>query len=146
MKLISHRGNTQGRIPEKENTMPYLIEAMNKGYEIEIDVWYNNDAWYLGHDSPQHLFPFPFLKDTRVWVHCKNLAALEKLQSYKDINYFWHQTDLVTLTSHGYIWAYPGNRPIKNSIAVMPEINNDDVTKCIGICSDIIENYKYLRR
>ena len=59
-----------------------------------------------------------------------------------DIHCFWHQEDDATLTSKGYIWAYPGKQPIKNSIAVMPEIYSDDVSKCIGICSDYIINYK----
>jgi hypothetical protein len=40
------------------------------------------------------------------------------------------------------VWAYPGKQPIKGSIAVMPEIHNDDLSKCVGICSDYIENYK----
>ena len=59
-----------------------------------------------------------------------------------NIHYFWHQNDDITLTSKGYIWAYPGKQPIKNSIAVLPEIHNDDISNCIGICSDIIEAYK----
>jgi hypothetical protein len=40
------------------------------------------------------------------------------------------------------IWAYPGKQPIERSIAVMPEIFNDNVSTCIGVCSDYIENYK----
>ena len=28
----------------------------------------------------------------------------------KSLNYFWHQTDDFTLTSHGYIWTYPGKK------------------------------------
>jgi hypothetical protein len=39
------------------------------------------------------------------------------------------------------IWAYPGKQPIKGSIAVMPEIYNDDLSACAGICSDYIKNY-----
>ena len=31
---------------------------------------------------------------------------------------------------------------LKNSIAVLPEINNDDVSQCSGICSDYIKDYK----
>jgi hypothetical protein len=54
---------------------------------------------------------------------------------------FWHENDTVTLTSTNMIWAHPGKQPISESIAVMPEINNDDTTKCIGICSDYIKNY-----
>lgn len=57
-------------------------------------------------------------------------------------NYFWHETDTVTLTSKGFPWAYPNRQPIKGSIAVMPELNNDDVTECYGVCSDVIEQYK----
>ena len=57
-------------------------------------------------------------------------------------NYFWHQEDTVTLTSRGHIWVYPGKQPIKNSIAVMPELFNDDTQYCLGICSDYIEKYK----
>ena len=46
------------------------------------------------------------------------------------------------MTSKGYLWAYPGKQPIKRSIAVMPEINNDDISECIGVCSDVIQKYK----
>ena len=48
----------------------------------------------------------------------------------------------MTLTSNGWMWVYPGKQPIKGSIAVMPEIYNDDVSECAGVCSDYIEKYK----
>ena len=57
-------------------------------------------------------------------------------------NYFWHEEDTLTLTSKKYLWVYPSKQPIKNSIAVMPELNDDDISECIGICSDYIENYE----
>jgi hypothetical protein len=57
-------------------------------------------------------------------------------------NYFWHEEDTVTLTSRGAIWAYPGKQPIKGSIAVMPEIYDDNLNDCIGICSDNVKKYK----
>ena len=56
--------------------------------------------------------------------------------------YFYHQTDDVTMTSDGILWVYPGKQPIQYSVAVLPETNKDDVSKCYGICSDIIETYK----
>ena len=40
------------------------------------------------------------------------------------------------------MWVYPGRQPIKNSIAVLPEMFNDDIKDCIGICSDYIKKYK----
>jgi hypothetical protein len=61
------------------------------------------------------------------------------LNSY---HYFWHEGDTLTLTSMNVVWAYPGKQPIKGSIAVMPEINNDNLDDCIGICSDYINDYK----
>jgi hypothetical protein len=67
---------------------------------------------------------------------------MELMQDHKKLNYFWHDKDDMTLTSHGYAWVYPGKQPVKNSIAVLPEINNEKTDGCIGVCSDIIESYK----
>ena len=57
------------------------------------------------------------------------------------LNYFWHEQDTLTLTSKNYMWVYPGKQPITGSIAVMPEIHNDDISKCLGVCSDFIKRY-----
>jgi hypothetical protein len=57
-------------------------------------------------------------------------------------NWFWHDVDDMTLTSKGFIWVYPGKQPINNSIAVIPELYEDNISKCIGICSDYIEDYE----
>ncbi len=67
---------------------------------------------------------------------------MEYFNATSIFNYFWHETDTVTLTSKSYIWAYPGKQPITNSIAVLPEIYNDNIENCVGVCSDIIEFYK----
>lgn len=149
MILISHRGNINGRIEDSENNPTYIDVALNLGYEVEIDVWFFNDELWLGHDEPQYRISQNWLEERSedLWVHCKNIEAIEYFSDEKtgfgiDINYFWHQTDDVTLTSFGYIWAYPGKQPIKNSIAVMPEVKNDDIKNCIGICSDYIYKYK----
>jgi hypothetical protein len=55
-----------------------------------------------------------------VWWHCKNFAALDKLQG-SNLNYFWHQEDDHTLTSKGFIWTYPGKEIGINNVIVMPE-------------------------
>jgi len=59
-----------------------------------------------------------------------------------NLNYFFHNTDDVTITSAGYLWVYPGKQPVVNSVAVLPELNDDDVSKAFAICSDFIHNYK----
>ena len=43
MILISHRGNLEGKQPEQENNPLYIYNALNKGYEVEIDVWYKDN-------------------------------------------------------------------------------------------------------
>jgi hypothetical protein len=145
MKLISHRGNINGIIESLENTPSYIDFAISKGYDVEIDIWYKNRILYLGHDNPEYNIDLKWLKNriTKLWVHCKNKEAINFFYKNKyEFNYFWHETDTITLTSQNYIWAYPGKQPIKNSIAVTPEINNDILSECIGICSDFIDNYK----
>lgn len=149
---IAHRGNTTGKFESRENEPTYIDRAISKGYDVEIDVWYINTdyhGWqlFLGHDNPDYGINLSWLiqRKDKLWIHCKNIEALEYFNNNKiisDLHYFWHETDTVTLTSKGYIWAYPGKQPIKNSIAVMPEIYNDNVSACKGVCSDKIEQYK----
>ena len=145
MILISHRGNINGKMESWENEPTYLDLAISKEYDIEVDVWYVDGVLYLGHDKPQYGVDFRWFRDriTKLWVHCKNIEAVLFFKTCQcEFNYFWHETDTITLTSNGHIWAYPGKQPIKNSIAVMPEINNDNTIDCLGICSDYIEKYQ----
>lgn len=146
MILISHRGNLDSIKPNHENQPYYIQAAIDAGYQVEIDIWKNHSGLHLGHDSPQYPIDIDWLEDksSNLWIHCKNIAALEFLSS-KKLHYFWHQTDTVTLTSQGHIWAYPSNQPIVNSIAVLPELHNEtNLSQCYGICSDNITKYKYL--
>ena len=143
MIFISHRGNINGVNKKFENNPTYIQLAINKGFNVEIDVWYK-DAFFLGHDKPQFKVSQKYLENKKFWCHAKNLEALEKLQKIKT-KYFWHQDDDYTLTSNGYIWTYPGKKLSKKSICVLPELNKKKFTKSIsGICSDFIEKYKKL--
>jgi hypothetical protein len=141
MILISHRGNINGRNIEKENHPDYIDETIKLGYDVEIDIWFINGKFWLGHDKPQYKIDHTFLMNKKLWCHAKNLEALLEMKNYI-IHYFWHENDTVTLTSEGYIWAHPGKQPIKNSIAVMPEVYDDNINYCVGICSDYIQKYK----
>ena len=143
MILISHRGNLMGRIPNNENHPNYIDEAINAGFDVEIDMWWVDGRVYLGHDEPTYEVDNEWLVDRvdKLWIHCKNVELLNWIRS-TILHYFWHEEDTLTLTSKQYMWVYPGKQPIIGSIAVMPEINNDKINKCIGICSDYITNYK----
>ncbi len=54
MILISHRGNITGANPSRENSPDYIQEALEADYNVEIDVWYKDKKWNLGHDEPQY--------------------------------------------------------------------------------------------
>ena len=145
MILISHRGNIDGKKPHLENSPSYIDEAIELGYDVEVDLWLVNDKFYLGHDEPQYEIDFKWIedRDDRLWVHCKNTESVIELYKMDEgVNFFWHQEDLLTITSAGYLWVYPGNQPLDNTISVLPELYNEDVSKCIGICSDYIIKYK----
>jgi hypothetical protein len=144
MILISHRGNTNGKLESYENEPNYIDKAISDGFNVEVDVWMVEGQLFLGHDEPQYGVTQQWLNDRHysLWLHCKNIEAMEWFNSFDGFNYFWHENDVMTLTSNGWMWVYPGKQPIKGSIAVMPEIYNDDVSECEGVCSDYIINYK----
>lgn len=142
MVTISHRGNINGPNVDMENSPAYVIEALREGYDVEIDVWYLNKKWYLGHDDPQYEIKIDFLKNEKFWCHAKNMDALFEMSKHPDIHYFWHQNDDVTLTSKGYLWTFPGKKLCDRSVSVLPEIDYNDLEKCYGICSDFIESFR----
>jgi hypothetical protein len=140
---ISHRGNINGKNPHLENNPSYIDEAIDLGYDVEIDLWFIDGRTYLGHDGPQYEVDDEWFanRENKLWVHCKNTDSLNWIRN-TILHYFWHEEDTLTLTSKQYMWVYPGKQPIIGSVAVMPERSNDDVSKCIGICSDVIKQYK----
>ena len=147
MILISHRGNINGKDESKENKPSYIVDAIRKGYNVEVDFWYDNGKFVLGHDEPQYSIPIDFIENyyRYLWIHCKNHDALSKLVEIDKggvyFNYFWHDTDDVIITSKGYMWANPGTY-IEGSIAVMPEYKKDEIEGRLGVCSDFIINYE----
>lgn len=142
MLLISHRGNISGKQPEKENTPEYINRALRMGYYCEVDVHGKDGALYLGHDQGDILTDDIFLKRTGIVAHAKNVDALAQMLS-KGIHCFYHQEDDYTITSKGWIWAYPGKPAVAHGpcIAVLPEWNNTDTQDFVGICSDFIDQY-----
>lgn len=148
MKLIAHRGNINGPNKEHENKPEYLINALNEGYYIELDLWYVDNNLYLGHDEPQYKIKYSFLLENKdkMYVHCKNIQALHYiLCKNDDIECFFHDLDECVLTSKGNIWTFPGKLLTDKSICVMPERvkdNNYNLNNCIGICTDYVSKYR----
>lgn len=144
MILIAHRGNVSGRNEWDENNPDYIESALYNGYDVEVDVRLIDGLFYLGHDEPQYEIKLDWLFEhsNKLWIHCKDIESMVFFNQLRDdkLNYFWHEEDKVTLTSKGYIWAYPAEKFPMNSIGVMPEQLNSDISLCVGICSDNLKN------
>lgn len=143
MIYIAHRGLVDGPDTEKENHPEQIQFALNQGFDCEIDLRVIADKLMLGHDNPQYHVGQSFLYKPGLWIHCKNYPALIWCSRQGRLNYFWHDTDAYTLTSLGFIWAYPGQPTGKGyTVQVMPEIS-DPTLKNIewsnyAVCSDYI--------
>jgi len=79
----------------------------------------------------------------KAWMHLKNLGAVQEMKSIeyygsckrssetmpsyisRNINYFWHQDDDLTITNHGHIWVHPKVETIPmHSAWVVPEVKS----------------------
>ncbi len=137
MIYISHRGNLNGKIPGKENSPEYIIEALEKGFDVEIDVRYIDGEYWTGHKKPQYKLGKHILQNGKLWCHAKDINTMFRMIA-DNIHCFFHIDEKVVLTSRGYLWTYPGEQLTPASIAVLP----DERTNGIGICSDRIEVIK----
>lgn len=148
MLLIAHRGNTEGREPNFENNPDYVDKAIKQGFSVEIDLRTVGKKVFLGHDAPQYQISEQWLRDRSnwLWVHCKDQVAMMRGMEF-NLNYFWHENDAYTMTSKGYVWAYPGKNPCTElTIMVMPEqydllgrIHSGNISpKPFGVCSDYV--------
>lgn len=146
MRYIAHRGLFEGPDKDLENHPNQIKRALDLDYECEVDLWVVNSELWLGHDEPQYLIDEQFLNHIGLWIHAKNLAALRWLRN-TSLNYFWHENDKFTLTSHKMIWTNPGNELTGISVMVMPEHVDQSLesainSQCYAICSDYIQHIK----
>lgn len=162
--IIAHRANLNGPDPKTENTVEAIKACQMYGIDVELDVWYINGRYYLGHDAPNvefDLLNFEW-QQKRIWqgsdeprikafFHAKTIETLHELLSLQidmyDHDCFIHDKDEATLTLNRNIWTYPGKRLYnRRSIAVMPEYQpyeyRNYVTKrfldntIYGVCTD----------
>lgn len=144
MKVIAHRGNLLGPNKETENTIEAIDDCVGRGYDVEIDVYVSQGKIWIGHDTHKHEISLDYLlgKTDKLWVHAKNILAVELLTK-TDLNWFWHDRDLMTITSKGIIWCHYAF--IKDGITILhtareidhlkPKVNGllPDIG---GICTD----------
>jgi hypothetical protein len=150
MILIAHRGNFEGANKETENTYAQVRKAWKEGFDVEVDVWWKEGQFYLGHDAPKHLLaldvicPADVLTDLGIWCHAKTPETLNQLLRI-GAHCFYLAGDECTLTSKSYIWTSPDGELTPNSVAVMPEYSSwtgAELWGIAGICSDNLVDLK----
>lgn len=149
MKIICHRGCTNGPNQKSENDPKIIDKCIDLGFEAEVDLRIESNTFFLGHDFAQYEISYGWLLDRadKIWIHCKDDMSFQYLNNIKsDLNYFWHHSDKFTLTSKGFIWAFPNPKIYKEAINVLPELNiKDDESLCLarplGICTDYPNRY-----
>lgn len=153
MRIIAHRALLDGPNSELQNHPVQVSRALGFGFDVEIDLWRVDNTWMLGHDIPQHNVNDDFINQGRLWIHCKNMEAFHWFRDRGgDHQFFWHENDLVTLTSKLIMWTYFGKPETKHRMAVcvMPEVTYpwDDVVDMAragdwyGMCTDYPERLR----
>ena len=140
MRIISHRGNIDGPIPEKENLPHYIDSAILLGFDVEIDVWWDQGV-YLGHDGPEHKVSEEWLLDRRdrLWLHCKNLLAADQLSGR--FQCFCSESDPFCFMTYGYLWVNDVTMPLTRN-CVVPLLGLKDIHNypfkdaAYAICTD----------
>lgn len=143
--IISHRGNINGKTSE-ENSVNYIRKALEHQFidSVEIDVWFYNNSWWLGHDKPTYEINFDFIFHPRLLIHTKNLEAFSKLTK-ESIHYFWHQDDEYTLTSFSIPIVHPKAKSIPDAIIMDHDLSifsKQDYLNSYAICTDNVIELK----
>ena len=145
--IIAHRCNLEGK-SDHENTLSGLIDCINQGFSVEIDVRYIGGKYYLGHDLPQEeisVYLMSSLSD-RLFIHCKNIEALQHLRAYEQLNIFGHSEDEFVITSKGDVFCSVGTVH-EHTICVMPELSKRSILIDNMInCSHVLTDYAYRYR
>lgn len=147
MIIIAHRGNTEGPNPKRENEPFYIDNALDKGFAVEIDVWYVDKTIYLGHDKPTHVVEPDWLANRRsnLVIHQKNIDC-SLCPALSATNRFTHDKDSFAMTSFNIGWTVKKELLNENSIWVINEKkeNVNNVT-LLGICTDYANYYRTLQ-
>lgn len=143
MRIIAHRGLIDGPNKSIENRPKTIENALGADFDSEVDIWRVGTKWFLGHIELQYPVSSNWIMSVapRAWFHCKNSEAMLWMANHsRGVNFFWHGLDDYTLTSAGYVWAYPGSKVEGNTILVLPErimeIHEIANINCYGVCTD----------
>jgi hypothetical protein len=140
MKFISHRGNTDGPKPERENAPDYIDEAILHGFTVEIDIRRVGRDLFLGHDYPQYRVDSDWIshRSNYLLLHLKDFQAAKAIRG--TWHSFCHSRDPYTFTSEGKIWLHDLTlQPDEHTIVPLMTrelVNSYAYRNIYAICSD----------
>lgn len=146
MKLISHRGNYNTVLPDRENKPSYIDTTLSMGYDVEVDIRYIDKKFYLGHDKPDIEVSDEWIlaRKENIWFHCKNIYAAQAFKKLgSDIKYFCHSVDDFVLTSTSHIWVHNLSLDL-NETCIIPLLDINSIENytnqnlVYAICTDYI--------
>lgn len=153
-QFIAHRNNLDGKFAPDENKPEKIDELNRKGIPCEIDVWYRDNTYWLGHDAPETQVTFDWLMQylpLRL-IHCKDWKSLDKLHREcgrlgYNVNLFYHTVEDYAMTSRGQIIVHPDQPCLPDSIEMMPEMSEhrDRTHRSNCVCSDSRSNLRPLK-
>ena len=76
MIFIAHRGNIKGPDLKRENTISYIGEAIEKNFQVEVDLWREDNNFYLGHNEPTYIIDSYYLLKMKNFLWCHKLKSL----------------------------------------------------------------------
>lgn len=141
--IISHLGNIDGRIPERENRFSYLKAALAAGWHVCADVVFRNGGLLLPWQNGFDPAPLSFFSQPRVWSRCRDAETLDALCNVKAHAFFLSDTGH-TLTSEQFVWTLPPETLVDRSIAAFPELTDANwltTQEPAGLCSNTPISY-----
>jgi hypothetical protein len=140
---IAHRGLINGPNHSIENSMTTVTEWCRQGRASEIDIWWHQGRFWIGHDEPREPVSPEFLCSEFLWIHAKNPEGfyhLQKLSNEKGLGLriFYHTDEDFALTTTGETIILPGLPDMEGWTYMMPEMANMIPTVSGKICSDYL--------
>lgn len=138
---IAHRALVAGPDHEKENNIQTIHTRCQQGLSSEIDIWFHEEEFWIGHDAPRERVTLEFLTSEFLWIHAKNGEAFYKLQAISNerglgLRIFYHTQEHYALTTVGDTIILPGVPDIDGFCYMMPEMDRVIPTVAAKICSD----------
>lgn len=140
--LISNCGNIEGHKPYFQNKLEYVDIAIQYGYHCKVDVWFKDDKFWLGHDTPRYEVNEAYLELESIWCQAKSFETLDRLLENSNIHTFWMEGDSYILTTRGYLIANEFSYTSEKTILVSYDDIPNEIPKVKGILSNRVNDIR----